>query len=54
MVFLLCKIIHVLLTSCGVVSRDSVVSDKLIMGSAVILALLTFLTFHLILSFFGY
>ena len=54
MVFLMCKMIHVLLRFFGVVRPDTLLSPNLILTAAVSLVLVTFLAFHFVLSSMGF
>jgi len=54
MLFLLCKLTHVLLTGCGVVGGDTLLSDRQIMLAAAVLLTVAFLAGHFILSFCGF
>ena len=52
-VFLLCKIIHTILTSSGLVTPNTLLSDRTIVLTFIILVFTGFLTLHLLLSWLG-
>ena len=53
-VFLVCKMVHVLLTSSGLVGPDTLLSQRIISASAIFLLILTFLAMHFLLSLLGF
>ena len=52
-VFILCKIIHLLLSSSGLVSPNTLLSDRTIQLTFVLLVSSVFLALHLLLSWLG-